>query len=90
LRLSLKGIESKRHKEEVFFEKRLLLTSDPQQMAAGEVDLRVPRYSRSSWDAPGKVIWSIHVQADIPPWPDVDGDFVFLVTPRPDDAASGQ
>jgi hypothetical protein len=91
LRLSLKGIQSKRHKDNVFFDKRLVLTSDPQQIAAGEIKIRVPRDSKSSWDASdGKVIWSIHMQANIPWWPNIDADYVFLVTPRADDAAFRQ
>jgi hypothetical protein len=57
-------------------------TADRQEMLAGQATVAVPPDTMHSFAAThNKIVWALHLRADIPRWPDVKEEFPITVLP---------
>ncbi|HPD46313.1 MAG TPA: DUF3592 domain-containing protein [Anaerohalosphaeraceae bacterium] len=65
-----------------FFTFEIARTTEPVQMAFGEIAFAIPSDTMHSFEATNnKIIWSLHVKGDIKRWPDLDDQFDITITP---------
>jgi len=56
----------------------------PQMMRAGHAEVKIPADTVPTFNADSnKIIWSIHVDGEIPHWPDIKDEFPTTVRPLP-------
>jgi len=67
-----------------FYEMELYKTSDPTNIATGQVGLVLPQETMHSFEADNnKILWSLNIRGDIHRWPDVKEAFPITVVPAP-------
>ena len=67
----------------VFVNTVLFDSVDRAQFASGSMNVEIPRDSIHTFSAPNnRILWMLHVQGDIPKWPDVNAEFPITVLPR--------
>ena len=90
LAVTLRGTEEARYRRgtdtctdrNVFYEMELHRTSDPFEVASGQVGFVMPQDTMHSFVATNnKIIWSLEIHGDIKGWPDVKESFNINVTP---------
>jgi hypothetical protein len=65
-----------------FYEMELVKTSDPADIAGGDIGFAIPSETMHSFEADNnKVVWSVTVRGDIRRWPDTKQDFKIIVSP---------
>jgi hypothetical protein len=65
-----------------FFQQTLVETTDPLQIAAGTVELRLPADTMHSFRSThNRIVWSLGVKAEVPRFPDVDDKADVVVAP---------
>jgi hypothetical protein len=86
----LRGVEEARYRKgtstytdrNTFYEMELYRTSDPSEIAAGQVGFVIPQDTMHSFEAENnKILWSLNVHGSIKHWPDVKESFRITVTP---------
>ena len=90
LAVTLRGVEEARYRRgtdthtdrNIFYEMELHRTSDPYEIASGQVGFVMPQDTMHSFEATNnKIIWSLEIHGDIKGWPDVKESFKINVTP---------
>jgi hypothetical protein len=72
-----------RTEEHRFHNQTIFETQNQQEFPNGEIEIRVPADTMHSFVAANnKVIWTIHMEGEIPLRPDINADFPFTVTPH--------
>jgi hypothetical protein len=90
LTVTLRGVEEARYRRgtstytdrNTFYELELYRTSDPREIASGQVGLVLPQDTMHSFEAENnKILWSLDIHGRIQGWPDVKESFGITVTP---------
>ena len=88
--VTLRGIEEAKYRQgtntctdrNTFYEMELYRTSDPNEIAAGQVGFVMPPDTMHSFEAENnKILWSLDLHGSIAHWPDVKESFPITVTP---------
>ena len=88
--VTLRGIEETRYQKgthtytdrNTFYELELYRTSDPHEIAAGQVGFVLPQDTMHSFEAENnKILWNLDIHGSIKHWPDVKESFKLTVTP---------
>lgn len=91
LKLTLKGIEEARYRRgtstytdtETFHEEVLFESTDPYEIAEGNLHFRIPDETMHSFNGNNnKIKWQVQFQGEIPLWPDVSSSFSIRVVPH--------
>ncbi len=90
LTVTLRGIEQARYRKgtstytdrSTFYETELYRTSDPNEIASGQVGFIMPPDTMHSFEAENnKILWDLDIHGSIKGWPDVKESFQITVTP---------
>ena len=69
-----------------FFEKTLIDTTNPVEIAKSEAEFTIPADTMHSFEADNnKIVWLFELQGDIHRWPDVKHEYKFVINPQPVD-----
>jgi hypothetical protein len=88
--VTLRGVEEARYRKgtstytdrNTFYEMEIYRTSDPNEIAAGQVGFVVPQGTMHSFEAENnKILWTLDARGSIRHWPDVKESFKITVTP---------
>jgi hypothetical protein len=88
--VTLRGVEEARYRKgtstytdrNTFYEMELYKTSDPNEIASGQVGFVVPQDTMHSFEAENnRILWNLDVRGSIKHWPDVKESFKITVTP---------
>ena len=90
LAVTLRGIEEARYRRgtdthtdrNTFYEMELYRTSDPYEIATGQVGFAMPQDTMHSFEATNnKILWELEIHGSIKGWPDVKESFKINVAP---------
>ncbi len=93
LTVTLRGIEQARYSKgtstytdrKTFYETELCRTSNPNEIASGQVGFLMPPDTIHSFEAENnQILWRLDIHGCIRGWPDVKESFPITVTPAPD------
>ena len=88
LTVTLRGVEEARYRKgtstytdrNTFYEMELYKTSDPTEIAAGQIGFVLPQDTMHSFEAENnKILWTLDVHGSIKHWPDVKESFKITV-----------
>jgi hypothetical protein len=91
--VTLRGIEQATYSKgtstctdrNTFHETELYRTSDPSEVASGQVGFIMPQHTMHSFEAENnKILWRLGLHGSIKGWPDVKESFQITVTPAAD------
>ncbi len=90
LKITVKGQEEVRYQQgknmrtERSLFARIPVLETTEQIAKGEVAFALPEFSMHSFEADhNKIIWFVHVEGEIPRWPDINEQYPLTVLPLP-------